>query len=259
MTIGVGARRCRRVATLVAAATLLVACGGDGPGRDDRAESTTTAPRTRSTPPSTDRPPTTFPIPPDAPVVASDDAVLRPVADPRSFAFTADTCGASADPSALRCEVAERGEVRLAARIGRAPGGSTIVTVARVQGGRATPTLRYAPALDAREEVELVVGDVDGRPGEEIVVGVRSPGSGSILEVDVIGGTGEVLFHRDLEQGGARLVPGGLEDAAARYGPDDPNCCPSSFTVSVVAFDGVRWRVASTRTVEPTAVPPSDF
>lgn len=237
---------------MVVASSVLAACGGGGGSTTELGAASTATP-----PPSR---PASIPVPLDAPVVTAEDAVLRPVPDARPGPFSMRTCGpAATGPSRVTCKVAERGPMRLTARTSATRDGASELLVSRVEGATATPVLSYASGADAAERITLRVGEVDGRPGEEIVIGVRSPGSGSILEIDIIGGRGEVLAHRDLEQGRARLVPGGLEDAVARYAPDDPNCCPSGFTVSVITFDGSRWRVASTRAVEPSELPVSQF
>ena len=103
--------------------------------------------------------------------------------------------------------------------------------------------------------VEDVSGD--GRP--DIVFGIRHQGTGQILELDVVEAPGQVTLHRELDKGTAAVAPGQLEDWAAQFGPEDPNCCPSSFLHTVIRVEGGAWRAVAQEQVDPNSQPPGDF
>ena len=44
-------------------------------------------------------------------------------------------------------------------------------------------------------------------------------------------------------------------DWGARFGPTDPNCCPSVYGQSMIAFENGAWRVVQATNVSPTRVP----
>ena len=110
----------------------------------------------------------------------------------------------------------------------------------------------YASAL-------VEVADLDGEPGDELVVGLRNAGTGGLLQIDVVGGEGAVVAHVTLDRGRAALDGGVLRTWAARYLPDDPNCCPSRFQQAVVRGRRGCWSSVAERELAPEDVPAGDF
>lgn len=108
-------------------------------------------------------------------------------------------------------------------------------------------------------DVQAFPADIGGPPGPEIVVGYRLSGTGGQLHVDVVGGDGSVLFHRELDQGRVDTAGGVYRDWAAEFGPDDPNCCPSVYTSETVDFVGGQWRVGHHTQVPPDQAPKGQF
>jgi hypothetical protein len=249
-------RRVRLAGTLVLAASLLgAACGDEGPSGSATDGTTTESSTTRSTPSSATPPPHSRPGD-DAVVLTDDDAVL--VAPTGARAVTVDPDDPCAElAGAGTCDVA--GDLVWVVSPGGSAGGSP-VTVSRLDGDAATPVLTVARAERAEYGAATVVAaELDGRPGEELVVGLRNVGTGGLLQLDVVGADGTVVAHVTLDRGRAEVDGGVLRTWAARFLPDDPNCCPSRFEAAVVGADGGRWYVTPVGEVASDDVPPGDF
>jgi hypothetical protein len=192
----------------------------------------------------------------DGTLLTDDDAVLVEVREGRvRDVDPEDPCAALVDGGA--CGVA--GDLAWVVRPDGAAERSP-VTVHVVEGGSATPVL--AVEREARAEygaAHVEVADLDGTAGDELVVGLRNAGTGALLQLEVVDGTGRVVAHVTLDRGRAVLDGGGLRTWAARYGPDDPNCCPSRFDAARVVTTGDRWSSVPGGEVAPADVPPGDF
>lgn len=127
----------------------------------------------------------------------------------------------------------------------------------------------WAPALEAVDAQGELWSDAtvrhvdltgDGKP--EIVVGMRYHGSGSNLGLNVVehrrGGTPNVLAHPDiLSHGAADVSTGRIDEYAAEYPNNEPNCCPPHFRHRVIRWDGTQYRAERVANV---ATPPAgDF
>lgn len=240
--------------TVVLAALWLGACGEDAPSGSARSTSST-APAVTSSSTSTTTSSTTTQPRGEASLLTDDDAVLvtpnggKPVevdSDDPCAALTGDgTCAVTGDLM----------WVVVPMRTERSP-----VTVYRVDGSTATPVLMVEPesrAEYASARVEAV--DLDDEAGDELVVGLRNAGTGGLLQIDIVGGEGAVVAHVTLDRGRAALDGGVLRTWAARYLPDDPNCCPSRFQQAVVVADAGAWSSVAEREVAAEDVPAGDF
>jgi hypothetical protein len=126
-------------------------------------------------------------------------------------------------------------------------------------GGVQTPVLeafddpgqRFA-AIKAR--VESVAGDGT----EQIVFGLRNQGSGQVLSIDLVQGTGVVAAHIDASKGAGRLSAGQLDVWSAVFQASEPNCCPSMFEHATVR-DVNGWKVVARTNVPASQVPPSQL
>lgn len=129
------------------------------------------------------------------------------------------------------------------------------------------PRLRLLePEPNIWSAVTLRATDIDGGPNEELVSGIRYVGTGDFLDVDVIdviGANPQVVGHVD----GIDKAVAYTEDNAgvriwdAEFGPEDPGCCPSSYT-SYLLESGVGGWVLTETTAGLTAadIPlPSQF
>ena len=235
------------------AALGLGACGDGGPSASS-AGSSSSAPATSATSATSSTTTTTLPSG-DATLLTADDAVLVAPADPHPVDVDpADPCAALARGDACETD-GDLAWVTAAAPTDRSP-----VTVYVLDDGTATPALvvdRESRAEYASARVD--VADLDGAPGDELVVGLRNAGTGGLLQIDVVGPSGEVAAHLTLDQGRAELRDGQLRTWAARYLPDDPNCCPSRFQQAVVGVADGRWMSYAEREVTADEVPEGDF
>ena len=266
----------------VAVLAVLLTGGGDDDdvatgGSSSTVSSTTSStqalePVTSSTTSSTTTTPTTAPTtattaPPQAqaPALSAQGAVLRQprVGPPRTF-DDAEGCQSLADrgPWEVECETVTAGDQQLAWMVARHPGTGAIRSYVfrRLVGNQWTVALAAADEegvdlADVRVRVEDVSGD--GRP--DLVFGFRHQGTGQILEVDVVEAPGSVTLHRELDKGTAQVRPGELQDWAAQFGPDDANCCPSSFLHTVIRFQAGAWRAVGQQQVDPNSQPAGDL
>jgi len=242
-------------AALVAVLCVFASACGDGPssGSTGSSSSSTTA-STSSTASTTTGPTSTVP-PTGGSLLTVDDSVLAAPADARPVKL------AGGDPCSVlgrrhRCGTA--GSITWVTDVGAAKGSP--VTIYRVAHDTATPTLALEPGTrDDYGAIRIEAGDLDGRPGDELVVGLRNTGTGALLEVEIVGDQGTVLAHVTLDRGRAELDHGVLRTWSARYLPDDPNCCPSGYQEAVVGFGGSRWRSVPERDVPAAQVPKGDF
>lgn len=195
-----------------------------------------------------------------APPLSVADAVLQPLAvtDVR----TAPACSTVEEPSGARSACVRFGDGSLLAIAGTDASGAVGAVVLRGAEGApgavevvlATPPV--GPAVPgAYVGVELAVADVSGDGNDDAVFLFRQGGSGGILAVDVVEAPGEVTLHLDVEKGQLRAGDGRIDAYSALFGPDDPNCCPSSYRHDVVRRLGGAWRVVSSDEVPPTALP----
>ena len=96
--------------------------------------------------------------------------------------------------------------------------------------------------------ITYVAKDLTGDGTNELVVGVRMQGSGSILSLDVVGSLFDgpaVVAHRELSHGQAAVAATGITDWDAKYEGGAPNCCPSYFQQAVVRWNGSAWVVSN--------------
>jgi hypothetical protein len=243
------------VVALLVVGALAAGCGDGSVSGSAGTTSTTTEVVT-----STTRAPTSTPGPSaprgDGALLTADDTVLVPPDGGRAVDVgPGDPCAALSAAGDCGAAGALVWVARTAPSAERSP-----VTVYAVDGGRAMPVLVVEPG--AREDygsahVEAV--DLDGRPGQELVIGLRNSGSGGLLQLEIVGGGGEVLAHATLDRGRAELDGSVLRTWAARYGPDDPNCCPSEFQQAVVSVSGGRWRSFPEQPRPAAEVPEGDF
>lgn len=198
---------------------------------------------------------------PDGPVVSAEGAQLaRPAGAQRARPISHD-CRVLAMPgTTARCGTGQGATADLVWLVDRLASGGTAVTIFRVVAGGATPVLQARDSDGSTwSAVRVLVADVGGPPGSELLVGFRSTATSGLLQVDAVGGAGTVLFHRELDQGRATALRGHYVDWAARFGPTDPNCCPSVYGRSLVAFENGAWRLVQTVNVSPAAVPRGSF
>ena len=120
-------------------------------------------------------------------------------------------------------------------------------------------TILRADDPDRFRDVAVKATDVDGDGAEELIALFRGAGSAGLLELDLVAADGDVVFHHEADKGVARVGPSVVEVFAARFAPDDPNCCPSAYERRVVeAREGV-WLVRTTGEVAAEDVPLSDL
>jgi hypothetical protein len=202
---------------------------------------------------SSDPPPT--PTPSDDPRI-----VLQSPARPVVHALDRAGCeGWVEEAEVVRCEAGEGHDLAwLVARTGDRWQAQVFRRVddrrfalALVAGDEAS-----AGAPPAWREIGVAAADLDGDGEQEIVFGFHLVGSGGILVTELVD-DGVVVAHGELDQGAVRLSEQGLQTWSARYGPDDPGCCPSSFDRVVLARAGDAWVEVESGVVAPDSVPES--
>jgi hypothetical protein len=199
------------------------------------------------------------------PVVSGEGAVLAkpPVAETRT---SSSGCGSLNDPGwSSNCGIVQARDADLAwiLETKSVIGGGTArrAYVFRRQSGSSW-TLALAAKDDdgtTYADMRLRSADVSGDGSPDIVFGFRVQGTGQILMVDVVEGPGEVVVHRELSKGSVRVSSGQLDDWSANLGPDDPSCCPSSYTHGEVRKVSGAWRLVRQTSVPPDDVPPSQL
>jgi hypothetical protein len=274
-----GARR-RKPPSLAALATAVLvtasACGiGDDTAIRER-PATSAVPSDRPT--STSRPPSTTAaepapsiagsvpttLPATAPVIDGTGAVLTRPASPVPVPVPpGDPCNVLADAAtAFECSSTLVGNGELVWSVEQLVEGvpGVRVSVFSLLDGLATEVLAFDDDAGVQfAHATAVQGDVDGHPGEELVVGFRSQGSSAFLELDVVSGQGSVVAHRSLDHGRAALAADGLSTWVAQFGPDDDNCCPGVFVAERLTFVDSQWRLTPSTLVPADQVPPGDF
>jgi hypothetical protein len=248
----------------VAVALASVTACGSGSSRPERSPTSADPPADRPAPPPTSSTVTETTLPADAAVVDGTGAVLVAPPDPGAAPVpvrSGDPCAALVDPAAgFECGMADAGAGGLAWVIDERTGTpGRRVTVFRLADGLATATLVVDDDGAQFARIVAVPGDIDGRPGDELVVGFRTQGSSAFLDLDVVGGDGTVVAHRSLDKGRAELAADGVRMWSARFGPTDDNCCPSAFLAERLTFDGARWRLAPSVLAPADQAPPGAF
>jgi hypothetical protein len=203
-------------------------------------------------------------LPPTAPVVDGTGAVLtRPAAPVPVPVPPGDPCNVLADAAtAFECSSTLVGDGELVWSVEQlvegAPG--VRVSVFAVLDGLATEVLAFDDDAGAQfAHATAMQGDIDGQPGEELVIGFRGQSSSAVLELDVVSGQGAVVAHRSLDHGRAALAADGVSTWVAQFGPTDDNCCPGVFVAERLTFVGTQWRLTPSTLVPADQVPPGDF
>lgn len=255
--------------TIVVVGLVAAACGGGGSGASPptsvataQADPSPSIAETTTVPVSTHSTGTSSPavsVPADAPVVTADDAVLAAAAKPETLQIGGqDPCRVLTGTARLGgCAVIEGANGKLAwfASDENSPD-PPVVVIYRLRGGLLKETVELSDALRPTVEPATVVStNLDRRPGEEMVVGIRNQGTGGILQLEIIGGSGTVVGHLTVDRGRAVVGPGAIEVWEAQYGPDDPNCCPSAFAHRRIVFAEGRYRIIDEGN-EPTGLVP---
>jgi hypothetical protein len=173
-------------------------------------------------------------------------SVLRPVEAHARESLNTDVC-------ADRCGILRGGETAWIGEPRRA-------AILRRDGDRWQPVLEALdPGTRRFASIRAHTIDLDGDGVDEVVFGFRArQGSAGILQLDVVSAEGVVL-HRDLDKGSASVGNGELETWEARFGPEDPNCCPSTFVHAVVGYRDGEWGDLRREDVPAEAARPDDF
>jgi hypothetical protein len=126
-------------------------------------------------------------------------------------------------------------------------------------GGVQTPVLEAFDDLGQRfAGIKARVESVAGDGTEQIVFGLHNQGSGQVLSVDLVQGTGVVAAHVDASKGAARLSAGQLDIWSAVFQASEANCCPSMFEHATIR-DVSGWKVVARGNVPASQVPPSQL
>ncbi|MEO9223553.1 MAG: hypothetical protein ABI276_01025 [Acidimicrobiales bacterium] len=158
--------------------------------------------------------------------------------------------------STVDCGRGSGGSANLLWVVQHGPGPASSVTIYRVAGSQATAVLSAAdPTGTSWTRVSAFSADIGGPDGPEVMIGYRLAGTGGQLHIDVVGADGQLLFHRETDQGQVLVSDGVYHDWSAQFGPDDANCCPSAYVAETVDFVGGQWRVGHHALVPPTEVP----
>ena len=145
------------------------------------------------------------------------------------------------------------------ALVERADGsGALIAWVFEDAGGVETPVLS-AVGQDEWATVTTGTVDLDDDGGDELLFGFRTMGTGDYLSIDIVSGGAVVAHVAELAQGSAQFVAGRLDTWSAVYGPDDPNCCPSSILHQSIEYSGNGYRVVAAESLPPDAGQPSQL
>lgn len=218
-----------------------------------------------TTEPATTAPPAPTTLPPKA--VSGAGAVLT--APPGVQRRTEDASGCASLSDAgwgnVQCGSAHAAGATLTWLTEQRPGASGVPAIRAYvfrSGGGADQTLILEAANDQRVAFSAVKVRVDAIAGDgyqDIAFGFHLPGSSARLLVDVVHGPGTVVVHRDLYDGVARTAPGQLDTWSAVLGPNDANCCPSSYEHDTIRYTSGAWRIVAQASVPPSEVPPSQL
>jgi len=114
-------------------------------------------------------------------------------------------------------------------------------------------------------DVGILPADLSHDGAPELLVGYRGLGDRQPLDLDVVGysqdGLPEVVAHPDPADRGAVVVnaAGQLLEYAARYEATDAACCPATYELRTITYEGGLLRQVATETVPPGSVPPSQL
>ncbi len=113
-------------------------------------------------------------------------------------------------------------------------------------------------------DVNVLATDLTGDGVSELVVGFRGADDAQTLEYDIVGygqdGLPTVLAHPESPVRGVLVVSGGqVQEYGAQYPNGEPVCCPPSYLRRTIVYDAGFFRVASSETVTPNAVPASQL
>lgn len=255
------------LATFAAIVLLLIAvgCGSSKqaePSTTTTARSTSTsAAKASSTTAPTSSTTTTVGGDPNGPIVSAEGAQLAAAKPGRPLKRRQGRCdGLAPRGDQVQCGTGKGATADLVWVVDHRRKGGTSVQVLKSSGQRFTPVLgANDPDGSAWSTVDVEAADIGGPPGDELLVGFRSPTTNGLLQVDVVGGNGTVLFHRELEQGRAEATGGSYQDWSAQFGPNDPNCCPSVYRHAVIAFVNGNWREVQGADVPPSEAPKGQF
>lgn len=112
--------------------------------------------------------------------------------------------------------------------------------------------------------VTAKTADLTGDGHQSLVIGYRAEGTGEILDMDIVSGTGtgpRVVAHREFYKGVVQVLPGHLVAYAPIYLARDGNCCPSFTQRDDIRYRNGRFTLSAgprlpTRQVD---IPPGDL
>jgi hypothetical protein len=109
-------------------------------------------------------------------------------------------------------------------------------------------------AVTRHEDVDLVrCGDVTADGTTDAVFTVNSGGTAGDIRFGVYRGGASpklVLYKRGYKVGVARHDRRSFDVLQPHYGPDDPNCCPSSFRERRYRWSGSRFKAGPAKTLK---------
>jgi hypothetical protein len=221
---------------------------------------TTTAPSTTSSPttaaPATTATPTTVVFP----VVTGQGAVLRPPATAETRTVPLNTgCEGLGDPGwTVACGTANArgGVLAWVVESMSTAGGETArraMVFRRGAGGQ-----QWSLVLQASDDsgaqftaIRARVEDLSGDGPSEIAFGFTRVGASGVLAVDVVEGPGNLVVHRELPRGVARVSSGQLDTWR--------RSSSTQYAHEVIQFRDNAWRIVASASVPASDVPPSQL
>lgn len=217
-------------------------------------------------------PPVVTPEPGQPPAISNAGQVLREADRPVVAAAEGAACQSLVTPGRL----GECGEVPIAGRrivwlVERETTvAGTTSHIARVfsfvadAGGWVEWLQAADPTGERWTDVNVLPADLTGDGVPELLVGFRGADERATLEYDVVGYGQDnlpvVLAHPDpVARGVVVVAGGGIEEFGAQYPNDEPACCPPSYLRRTITYAAGFFRVASSETVLPNAVPASQL
>ena len=228
--------------------------------------STSTSTTTSTTPPSTTTPATTAapsttatPTTVVLPVVTGQGATLRPPATAETRAIPPGggcealgdagwtvTCGTASAKGSVLVWVVETMPTADGATARRA------LVFRRVTAQQWSLVLRAGDETgDQLASIRARVEDLSGDGPAEIAFGFTRVGASAVLAVDVVEGPGNVVVHRELPRGVARVSSGQLDT----WRRTDT----THYSHEVIQFRSGAWRIVASATVPASDVPPSQL
>jgi hypothetical protein len=248
-------------------ALLLAACSGaSGPGRKPAGR----AGAGRTSAPSTSPPPTwapgITPVQADAGTATDQDGIapwLALVGPPALTAPRSRGCAALHDPGwRAACVRVDTGPAVLTGVVeSHSSGGNPAVWQVAVWREQGQQEVRILAAGDPTTPMwawaALRSADLAGNHHRELVFGFENEGTGGVLDLDVVGGTGGLVGSQiAVYKGAATLAGGRILTYHPIYREDDPNCCPTGGADrDAVALEGSRWVVVG---ADPYPLPGAD-